>query len=90
LLPVEDAIAALVAELREQEGPAAGSDLSVLREFDSPDGDVDGGQHYLLGLHLSKDVVRFLANAQASIDVDEYGQDFGWWRPLARRRYSRS
>ena len=90
LAPVEEAVAVLVSELREREGSDAGSELSVARWFDANDGDIDGGQHHLLGWHLDNDVIRFLAHTQASVDVDEYGSDFPWWRPLARRRYARS
>lgn len=90
LAPVEEAIAALVSELCEREGSDAGSRLSLARWFDAKDGDLDGGQHRLLGWHLDEDVIRFLAHTQASVDVDEYGSDLPWRRPLARRRYARS
>lgn len=90
LAPVEETIAALVSELRDREGSDAGSELSVARWFDASDGDLDGFQHHLLGWHLDEDVIKFLAHTQASLDVDEYGQDLPWWRPLSRRRYARS
>jgi hypothetical protein len=90
LAPVEEALATLVSDLREREGSAAGSQLSVARWFDAKDGELDGGQHRLLGWHLDENVIRFLAHTQASLDVDEYGSDLPWWRPLARRRYARS
>jgi hypothetical protein len=90
LAPVGDDLAALIRDLREREGSAAGSQLSVARYFDASDGDLDGGQHHLLGWHLDEEVIRFLARTRASLDVDEYGPDFPWWKPLSRRRYARS
>ena len=90
LAPHERAIGSLVDELQAQEGPEASSQLSVARWFDAPDGDLDGFQHHLLGWHLDSATISFLAATRASLDVDEYGQDLPWWRPLSRRRYARS
>lgn len=59
--------------------------LQVVRYFNDEAGDqddnspaIDGmeklpGQHHLLGWHLDADSIRFLAEAKADVDIDEYG-----------------
>ncbi len=86
LQPVVDRIAELAGELRELEGGRS-TTLQVVRYFDQGDGEEDhpiagdeglgmqklAGQHFLLGLHLDKDVLQFLERTGAELDVDEYG-----------------
>jgi len=88
LLPYQGRIAAVVAEIR-QKSPGDGSRLQIVRHFNDDEGDEEsdgevstsgvsqlerlGGQHQLLGWHLSSEVVAFLCEVQADIDCDEFG-----------------
>ncbi len=77
-----EAIGALAEELERDGG---GSYLSVVRHFDDEHGEEEelsqpdeplrklAGQHQLLGWHLGRRVLDFLAVTRAEIDVDEYG-----------------
>ena len=81
LRPHQDAIAELVRE------PAADctAQLNLVRYFGDDDGEEEErsspdsrlqkipGQHQLLGWHLDRGTIAFLAAVHAEIDVDEYG-----------------
>jgi hypothetical protein len=88
LMPKKAEIASLVAELKIQNDPG-GVVLQVVRYFDDEDGEeeetgvttlVDGrefekltGQHQLLGWRLGRDILDFLDDVDAVMDLDEYG-----------------
>lgn len=87
LLPYVDKIAVLSKRLAEDpnEDGHGGAALQVVRYFNDPDGVEEiggaalggltklGGQHQLLGWHLEFEVVRFMEQVGAELDVDEYG-----------------
>ena len=75
LRPYRSRIRKLVDDLQAREGDMAGAKLQVVRYLDDEDGEADGWQHRLLGWHLTEDVLRFVLDLGAEIDVDEYGQD---------------
>jgi hypothetical protein len=66
-------------------GQGGGCYLQLVRFFDDEDGEEEelsppdaplqklSGQHQLLGWHLDRDSLGFLAHVGAEIDADEYG-----------------
>jgi hypothetical protein len=85
LMPDREAIARLSAELMAGDGEHGGARLSVVRYFDAEDGEEEQlsapndplqklpGQDQLLGWVLKPEVMRFLLETGACVDVDEYG-----------------
>ena len=87
LLPYVDKIAVLSKRLAEDpsEEGRGGAALQVVRYFNDPHGVEEiggvalggltrlGGQHQLLGWHLDHQVVQFMEQVGAELDVDEYG-----------------
>lgn len=85
LRPHAEAIAALAAELADDDPVDGGAVLHVVRYFGAADGEEEGfdepdaalqklpGQHQLLGWTLERDVLDFLQVTGAVLDVDEYG-----------------
>ncbi|RCG20997.1 DUF4279 domain-containing protein [Sphaerisporangium album] len=84
LEPYAERIARLVEDLnRDETGPSAV--LRVVRYFNDEEGEEEDtsspdpaaekypGQHHLLGWHLDRRTLRFLASVHADLDVDEYG-----------------
>jgi hypothetical protein len=82
LRKIEDRLVRIGSDLLGQGG---GCYLQLVRFFDNEDGEEEklsppdaplqklAGQHQLLGWHLDRDSLRFLAHVGAEIDADEYG-----------------
>lgn len=87
--PYRAQIRQLIADVETAEPGSAGGVLQIVRYLDTADGELGDWQHRLLGWHLSAEVVDFLADVGAEVDVDEYGQSLPWWRFLRRRQYAR-
>lgn len=86
LAPHTEAIASLARELEARDGSeSAGAHLQVVRFFDDEEGEEEelsppeadfqklAGQHQLLGWHVDLEVLKFLLEVGAELDVDEYG-----------------
>ncbi|MFC7619479.1 DUF4279 domain-containing protein [Microlunatus sp. GCM10028923] len=85
LRPHRDAIAEFARELRRDDPNHGGGRFFVVRNFDHEDGEEEllsppdaefqklPGQHQLLGFDLDAELMAFLVEAQADLDVDEYG-----------------
>ncbi len=84
LEPHRQALRDLLTELQSVKGHGSAC-LQIVRYFGDPAGQLDGFQHALLGWHLTTDVLQFLLDVGADIDVDEYGQDLPWYRTLRDR-----
>lgn len=83
LRPYQERIRRLLGDLRtDGVDSGAGGALTVVRYLDDPDGEADGWQHRLLGWGLEQHALRFLADLGATVDVDEYGQEWPWYHRL--------
>jgi hypothetical protein len=72
LEPFRDKLMALSRHLTELQGDT-GMFMRVVRYLDDEEGLADGWQHQLLGFAIEPEQLRFLADLNATIDVDEYG-----------------
>jgi hypothetical protein len=82
LRTIEDRLLTIGGDLLGQVG---GCNLQLVRYFDDDEGEEEelsppnaplqklAGQHQLLGWHLERDSLQFLARVGAEIDADEYG-----------------
>jgi hypothetical protein len=82
LRTIEDRLVTIGGDLLGQVG---GCNLQLVRYFDDDEGEEEelsppnaplqklAGQHQLLGWHLERDSLQFLARVGAEIDADEYG-----------------
>lgn len=85
LAPHSEEIIALAQELSAADPEHGGAVMRVVRYFDAEDGEEEElsspdaalqklpGQHQLLGWVLDREVLRFLLDVDAVLDVDEYG-----------------
>lgn len=58
--------------------------LAIVRYLDDPDGEADPNwyQHRMLGWHIPVEMIQFLADTRAFLDVDEYGAGNAWERAV--------
>lgn len=83
--PQRNKIAEVARELRRDDPNHGGARFFVVRNFDHEDGEEEllsppdaelqklPGQHQLLGFDLDAELMAFLVDAEADLDVDEYG-----------------
>jgi hypothetical protein len=87
--PYRAQIRQLIADVETREPGVAGGGLSVVRYLDTADGELGDWQHRLLGWHLTAEVIDFLADVGADVDIEEYGQSLPWWRFRRSRQLAR-
>lgn len=87
--PYKEQIMSVVADIKaaEPECDGTGHSFTLYRHFDEKDGVIDGYQHRLLGWYFEPGVLQFLADINADVGADEYGQEFSWWQWRHKRRY---
>ncbi|MFE3545793.1 hypothetical protein ACFXK0_22760 [Nocardia sp. NPDC059177] len=74
LAPHRDEIIALARELKQGDPDDGGAWFAVVRYFNDDDGEGEelAGESQLLGWTLESEVIRFLAEVDAVVGVDEY------------------